>query len=46
MAHKTEKEQLGRLLEAFKQEEIKLEDSEDDRDSNSFPVHASKSRTT
>lgn len=46
MTHKTEKEQLGKLLEAFKQEEIEFEDSEDDKDSNSFPAHASESRTT
>jgi hypothetical protein len=43
MAHKTEKEQLGKLLEAFKQEEIEFEESEH---SNSFPTHASESRTT
>jgi hypothetical protein len=46
MTHKTEKEQLGKLLEAFKQEEIDFEDNEDDKDSNSFPAHASESRTT
>jgi len=46
MAHKTEKEHLGKLLEAFEQEEIEFEDSEYDRDSNSFPAHVSKSRTT
>jgi hypothetical protein len=31
MARKTEKMQLGKLLEALKQEEIEFEDSEDDR---------------
>jgi hypothetical protein len=46
MAHETEKEQLGNLLMAFKQEEIEFEDSEDERESNSFPAHASESRTT
>lgn len=46
MVHKTEREQLGKLLEAFKQEEIEFEDNEDDRDSNIFPAHASERRTT
>jgi hypothetical protein len=46
MAYETEKEQLGKLLGSFKQEEIEFEDSEDDRDSSSFPAHVSESRTT
>jgi hypothetical protein len=46
MTYETEKEQLGKLLEAFRQKEIEFEDSEDDRDSSSFPADVIESRTT